>query len=88
MQIESLGNFYFEYTTIGHPTPDPGGDPWLIEIDDVTWLAEEDPNIGINVNRHALEHVMPDKRTLYEHLEQWVYDNETYDPNDYDYGDW
>ncbi len=84
--IGDLGTFTFDYNTTEHPTPDPGGDPWIFEIEDVVWLCEG-KSFGISVNQYALEHKMPNNLTLYECLEQWVYNYEIYDPSDYDYYD-
>lgn len=85
-EIPGLGRFEIDWRTAQHPTPDPGGDGWMVEIDHVWWLGDNpahDGMTGIHVNRHALWHKMPDGRCLSEHLEMWVYDHVEYDPSDY-----
>lgn len=75
--IPGLGRFELDWRTMEYPTPDPGGDPWLVQIDSVWWLIESSLcDVYVTVSDHALWHKMPDGRCLSEHLEQWVYDHE------------
>lgn len=84
--IPGLGRFEIDWRTTGYPTPDPGADPWEIEITTVWWLLDE-PNpdfVGIRVNVHAQWHVMSDGRTLSEHLEDWIFEHEEPETDMYD----
>ncbi len=85
--LEGYGWFQVDWSTVQHPTPDPGADSWLIELNTVWWMTE-DQSLYLEVNRHALWHRTPGG-ILSEVLEQWIYDNVPYDPNDYyDYADY
>lgn len=90
-EIPGLGRFELDWHTEEYPTPDPGADPWIVELDTVWWMSEH-PTLGhltgITVNRHALWHKMPDGRTLYETLEFWVYEHEEPEYSEPDYSDW
>lgn len=83
LTIPGLGTFDYEWSTAEHPTPDPGADPWLIQLETVWWVCEADHSIGVEVNSHALWHKLEDGRTLYEVLEFNVYETEIYEPDDY-----
>lgn len=79
--------YEFEWSTAEHPTPDPGGDPWLIDIE-IVWMIGNHPEVYIEVNNHALWHKLSNGQVLSEALEFWVYENEVYDPSDGVYEDW
>lgn len=84
-EVPGLGRFELDWKTIEHPTDDPGGDPWIIEIVSVWWIVDCSIQfLSVDVNRHAQWHVMPDGRCLSEHLEQWVYDHEEYPWDSYE----